>query len=72
MIKFHGNEPNDRRRWGGYDLRTMKRFAFIEESVHCLSKAREVQEKPGMNTTAGLEELPVDSAQICVPSVEVT
>ena len=72
MIKHHGNEPNDRGRWGVNVLRTMKRLLFMEESVHCLSKAREVQEKPGMNTTAGLEESPVDSAQICVPSAEVT
>jgi hypothetical protein len=50
----------------------MKRLAFIVGSVHCLSKAREVQEKPGMNTTAGLEGSPVDSAQILVPSAEVT
>ena len=50
----------------------MKRLAFMKEFVHCLSKARELQEKPGMNTTAGLAGLPVDSAQILVPSAEVT
>ena len=55
-----------------HDLRTMNRLVFMKESPHCLSNASEVQEKPGMNTTAGLDGLPVDSAQICVPSVEVT
>ena len=44
----------------------------MEESAHCLLKAREVQENPGMNTTGGFEGSPVDSAQICVPSAEVT
>lgn len=37
---------------------------------HCLSKAREVHEKPGMKTTGGLLGLPVASAQIWVPSAE--
>ena len=55
-----------------HDLRTMNRLVFMKELPHCLSKAREVQEKPGMNTTAGLDGFPVDSAQICVPSAEVT
>ena len=40
--------------------------------AHCLSKTRDVKDKPGMNTTAGLAGLPVDSAQILVPSAEVT
>ena len=37
-----------------------------------MSKARELHEKPGMNTTAGFAGLPVDSAQIWVPSTEAT
>ena len=41
-------------------------------SDHCLENAREVQEKPGMKTTAGLLGSPVASAQIWVPSAEVT
>jgi len=57
---------------GGWVLRTIKRLVFMKELVHCLSKASELQEKPGMNTTAGLAGLPVDSAQIFVPSAEVT
>ena len=50
----------------------MKRLVVMKVFVHCLSNARELQEKPGMNTTAGLAGLPVDSAQILVPSVELT
>ena len=41
-------------------------------SYHCLLKASEVQENPGINTTGGLLGLPVASAQIWVPSREVT
>ena len=41
-------------------------------SDHCLLKASELQEKPGMKTTTGLLGLPVASAQIFVPSGEVT
>ena len=41
-------------------------------SDHCLEKARELQEKPGMRTTAGLLGFPVASAQILVPSAELT
>ena len=41
-------------------------------SDHCLTKARDVQEKPGMKTTAGFLGLPVASVQIWVPSAEET
>ena len=41
-------------------------------SDHCIEKARELQEKPGMKMTAGFWGLPVASAQILVPSAEVT
>ena len=50
----------------------MKRLAFMKGFSHCFSKARDVQEKPGMNTTAGLCGSPADSAQMLVPSAEVT
>lgn len=50
----------------------MKRLDLREGFAHCLSNAREVQEKPGMKTTAGLLGSPVDSAQMLVPSADVT
>jgi hypothetical protein len=53
-------------------LRTINRLSFMKQSSHCFLKARELQEKPGMKITAGLEGSPVDSAQIFVPSRELT
>ena len=56
---------NDRRR-------TKWRFSVSSGSSNCLLKIRVLDEAPGMNTTEGFEGSPTASAQIFVPSSDVT